>query len=402
MRVLLSKWSLFIVLLSSLTHAGLDTAFANDAGNLGCDPYHLSISGPIRELSDDINNLDEDRTIEGIVILVDFEDRRQVQSDPAKLVRVFEMVSDFYLQVSEGYIRINWTMFERVIRLPERVKEYQAGARGSIGTAKIVVDAQKILFADNPRANPDYVVVVTPSSTLKSEVTTSISYLDRNEGIVNSSLLSSDFWTSKASWTIAAHELGHAFGLLDLYSYESAYQLSQGNGAYLEQFQFMKVYDLMNWPMSKSPTFTMWNRIRLSEKLSSRIICFAGKDSEYRLIPINRKQEGYKAIMIPLSEFKVLMVEVRDDISYDSAISKSDVGVITYVVDPTKGSGMGPLKIDCRRARKAKKNECSLKQGQSRIIEGMLISVLESSVSEHVVAVREVGQIALKKLGVGF
>jgi hypothetical protein len=292
--------------------------------------------------------------------------------------------------MSEGDIQFNWLNYQNTVSLYKDTISYNANFRGNVGVAQIIVDVQKRLKEEIDISELEFILVVAPSSTLRNEISNSIAYLDRGQGIINSTFLASDFWKFGGDWTIVAHEIGHAFGLLDLYNLDAAQLLSEGRATYFDQFVFMKSYDLMNWPGSSSPSFVMWNRFQLVPALSHRIACFKKELKDYKLISVNSIKPGIKAVLIPLSNFRFLMIEARDNFGVDASTGSSDVGVITYVVNLLSESGKGPIRIDCSKAMNSKYAECGLKTGHSRLIEGVRVTRERSSKLEiRISVVRE-------------
>jgi len=352
-----------------------------------CNPYKENVTDTHREYSDGVVNLQSGKTIKGLIVFVEFENRRKVASDLKKLLKVAKSVTNFYAAMSENAIMFEWQTYKNAIKLHKDVSNYEANFRGNPGVAQIIVDVQNAIRRLEDIDQWDFILVVTPSSTLRSEVSNSVAYLNRGEGIVNSAILASDFWKSGHDWRIVAHEIGHAFGLLDLYSLEAALLVSEGKAAYFDQFSFMKSYDLMNWPSSSSPSFLMWNRIQLSSWQFSRIVCFKDKVTKYRLISVNSDEPGFKAIFALLSDSRVLIVEVRDNKGVDFNIDKSDMGVITYVVDLRTESGKGPLRIVCNQVNNAQTSNCGLKSGQSRVIAGFRVTLERTELGQYIVSV---------------
>jgi hypothetical protein len=354
---------------------------------LECDPYKYSSVKLLREYSDDIVNLKPGEPINALIAFVGFEDRKAVEADRSKLTKISKKVGDFYYQMSEGGISFNWFLHPTTTQLGKSIATYNASSRGNFGSAQIIEDTQIRLRKEIDIDDLDLVLVVTPSTTLRSEVSNSIAYLNRGNGIMNSAILASDFWKSEGNWQIVAHEIGHAFGLLDLYNLETANLISEGRASYFDQFEFMKAYDLMNWPNANSPSLVLWNRFQMDSTLSSRIICFKEGVKKYRLVSINSSKPGFKGVLVPLLNSRVMMIEVRDNIGVDAKIGKSDLGVITYVVNLNTESGKGPIRVNCSNAQKSKFSNCGLKAGQSRIVEGFKVAIEKYSKAELILSI---------------
>lgn len=363
--------TMFLILTTSnATHASI---------TLACNSYKIETTSFSREYSDGIENLSAGAPIEALIVFMEFQNRRAIQADRNKLLRVSAKVSDFYYQMSENSIHINWHLHQESLNVGRNSVEYQANSREEMGAIEIIVDIQKMIQQIMDISMWDFILVITPSSTLSSEVSKSVAFLDRGQGLINSALLASDFWKAANSWQIVAHEIGHAFGLLDLYSLEAAKQIIDRKATYFDQFKFMKSYDLMNKPNTSAPGFVMWNRLQLVPSLSHRLDCFRKGVNFYGLVSINSTKSGYKGILVPLSDSRILMIEVRDNLGVDSNIGYYDLGVITYVVDLGVESGMGPLRIDCSKPLNSNFSNCGLKTGQSRLIEKLRITLVSSS-----------------------
>jgi hypothetical protein len=385
---LLATFRLFLLSTFLLSNLFLTQSFSADSSNvLECDPYRRSESLLSREYSDEIVNLEAGAPIDVLIVFVEFENRRALYSDFKILSKVSKKVSEFYSDMSEGEIWFNWHAHQEVIQVGKNTNTYRANFQGNAGVALIIEDVQKILARDIDIHEMEYLLIVTPSTTLSSELSTSIAYLDRGVGIVNSAILASDFWNAGGDWKIVAHEIGHGFGLLDLYSTASAQLVSTGKASLSSQFEFMKSYDLMNSPNARSPSFVMWNRFQLVPSLSSRIICYQSDIVRYRLVSINSTESGFKAILVPLSDLKLLMIEVRDDIGMDAKIHNSDLGVITYTISLETKSGKGPLRIDCTQASKSKYANCGLKVGHSRSVDGVKVTLTKQRNGEFFASV---------------
>ena len=95
---------------------------------------------------------------------------------------------------------------------------------------------------------------------------------------------------------------------------------------------------------------------------------------------------GTKAIVIPISRTKAVVIESRRAIGIDKALSKS--GALVYVVDSSIQSGLGPVKVfpsdlvNDPRYLKAPRGI-----GESVAVEGINIKVIQSDSSGDTVEI---------------
>ena len=108
---------------------------------------------------------------------------------------------------------------------------------------------------------------------------------------------------------------------------------------------------------------------------NDQIHCMEGKSTSNLITPIGRKT-GLKAVIVPISSTKVLVVESRRAEGVDKNLKKS--GALVYLIDSAIQSGMGPVKIypvdnsDNRRIQSVRA------VGESVTIEGINVTVKSS------------------------
>ena len=73
-----------------------------------------------------------------------------------------------------------------------------------------------------------------------------------------------------------------------------------------------------------------------------QIVCSDQSDFTQLISPV-QTGGGIKAIMLPLSPTKLIVVESRRAIGIDKSIKKT--GALVYVVDSSKQSGFGPIQL---------------------------------------------------------
>jgi hypothetical protein len=145
--------------------------------------------------------------------------------------------------------------------------------------------------------------------------------------------------------------MGHTMNLPDLYSHATP-------------TGFTRPFSAMDFITSEAPEFLAWERWQLGWLDESQIVC-EPPDGEYTLEPIETVG-GTKALMIPLSDTRLVVVESRRALGLDAGLS--DPGAIAYVVDSTIATGQGPIRV--------LNNQQTLGVGESVEVEGIRIDVV--------------------------
>jgi M6 family metalloprotease-like protein len=274
--------------------------------------------------------------INALIIPVDFPDVPG-QGDPEELFRVMtdESAKFFYSQ-SDGRVQFNFQSLDSWLRAPFKSDAYRLGSwnQGDSGGYFSAVLALADPLVDYSLF--DVVYVLSPKET----PATSIAYgpafpsmpgdepMMTNEGLVrNGTISGADSWQNfpGAGWKWMTHETGHLFGLHDLYTVSIP-------GTYGS-------WDLMslNWSTA-AIAINAWNRYIQGWLTESQVRCLEPKDLaspvETLITPLEREADGIKAVMIPLSSKKILVMESRRSEGYDS-LSDEQAGLLVYTVDMT-------------------------------------------------------------------
>lgn len=125
------------------------------------------------------------------------------------------------------------------------------------------------------------------------------------------------------------HETGHNLGLIDLYSY--------GGG-----HPFVGGFDLMGNIAGAAPEYMAYHRWMLEWLDDAQIFCQQTAEETVYLTPIE-KAGGVKAAMVPVGPTKVVVVESRRAVGYDTNLPKE--GALVYVVDSSISTGQGGIKV---------------------------------------------------------
>jgi hypothetical protein len=162
-------------------------------------------------------------------------------------------------------------------------------------------------------------------------------------------------------------------GLVDLYAFKTENPNNPSDG-----FRFTGEFSYMGLGSyeSNSPSLLAFERWNLGWITDSQIECVKTNSFSKLITPIE-VTGGTKAIIVPISRTKAIVIESRRPIGIDKALSKS--GALVYLVDSSIQSGYGPVKVypsDVVNDPKYLKSPRAL--GESVTIEGVTIKVTKS------------------------
>jgi len=143
-------------------------------------------------------------------------------------------------------------------------------------------------------------------------------------------------------WKVLAHEVGHNFGLADLYAVAN-------NSEKIDSFggNTSGPWDLMGTLSSPGNEMSFWSRWLLGWLKDSQVNCItdASSASATSLSSIGINDGQAKGIVIPLSRYTALLIESRRSVGFDSRLLADETGLLVYKIDTRISSGAGPIKI---------------------------------------------------------
>jgi hypothetical protein len=119
-----------------------------------------------------------------------------------------------------------------------------------------------------------------------------------------------------------------------------------------------------------------WERWLLSWLDDTQVVCLNGREVKAVLNPVS-VFGGQKMIVVPLSDTRALVVEVRRRGGFDEKLSKE--GPLVYVVDTNQQNGYGGIKIVPINEDDWSKSSLPLDIGKTIEFEGITISYLSRS-----------------------
>ncbi len=332
----------------------------------------------------DSSRLRSEGTVVATVIMVDFSDA-EAEMTPEEAFEMISGATDTFAEMSYG--RLDYTL-EPVFhwyRMSKESTEYRLNTYED--HFEYIQEAVDLANADVDFSSTDSLVILSnPDTTGLGEAGPAMSVsegygviADGNE-MLNIATSAHDLNTWGSIWL--NHEVTHNLGLVDLYAYDD-------NSDWYDSIRFTGDYSYMGFNSfeSNSPGLTAWERWLLGWVDDDQMIC-ANPYSEGEItetLTAIGKDGGTKAVVIPLSETKVAVIESRRDDGIDENLFKT--GALVYTVDTTLASGKGPIKVfpssdDDRRFLKSTRSE-----GESVTVEGVHFEVLSSDKNSDTIRV---------------
>ena len=127
---------------------------------------------------------------------------------------------------------------------------------------------------------------------------------------------------------------------------------------------------------SNAPGYQAWERWLLDWLDDSQIHCMTEQSTTQLITPVERSG-GLKAVIVPISPSKVVVIESRRPEGVDKNLKKS--GALVYVVDSSVQSGFGPVQVFPAEKSDPRRLNSPRAAGESITIEGVVITVLSST-----------------------
>ena len=342
--------------------------------------------------------------IRALVVPVDFPDVQGVDNTVTFFSPIVQEVSNFYLAQSYGKLAFDFDIVPNWVRMPfsstqfgmgvavaapGQQQESAIGKGDAHGYALAMINAtdgpvdysqyEEVYFLV-PKEMPLSGVGWGPTETNPNWTSTGIvlnaatgaAPMYRNEqlGVVGS------------TWKWMIHETGHTLGLFD--------------EDYLHQSQTLGYYSTMsnNWS-NNAIELTSWDRYLQGWLPESQIACtplstLAQGPKTNNLSAVERQDSRLKAIMVPLSTSKILVIESRKSEGFDN-ISDVNQGVLVYTVDMTLGTLQGGYVMQKRVGTKLSSLEDGLlKTNDHIVVAGVKVTVLSVSTAGDIVQIEAV------------
>lgn len=275
--------------------------------------------------------------VRATVVFVDFPDMTSRPTPEAALSLVVPRATEIFKEISYGRLNymiepnLNWFMMSK----PSTAYSYST-FRSHHDFVKEVIS---LADPTTDFSKTDSLIVITNPLQRALSFGPAITF-PASEGFIadgrlinNGTTSGSDISYWGAAWL--NHEIGHSFGLVDLYAYGVAPD---------QTFKFTGEFSLMglNDERSRAPGLLAWERFVIGWLDQSQLVCAPSGVGTYNLSPV-ATAGGTKAVVIPTGATTALIVESRKPIGIDGKLSKS--GLLVYRVDTSVQSGRGVVQV---------------------------------------------------------
>ena len=370
-------------------------------------------------------------TVRVAVLFMDFPNAQANHSTQIEADLGLNWAESYLEAQSYGLLDVEFVPLHRWLRAPNAYQHYlvpDALGRRSLATAASV-EAVRLADPEVDFSRFDSVMVVTPSSHFNGG--NASFQINTDEGSVAGTAMVGDtpreLQQEPRRWgRVAAHELLHNLGLLDMYPYNPRDEPSDppdGKVWLQTWFGLMGLrVDLpavpsdprlrVNWvhpngyrgssfvaSLSASEMLT-WSRWQLGWLDSAQVSCITGKQATVALAPAAEPGDNLVMAAIPLSATEVIVVESRRKIAYDAPVQETfpdgvvakaptlkTEGVLVYIVDTSLGSGQLPVKVAQDNGNGTTEQYPILEVGQSVTIRGYTITVESGTDVTHTVVI---------------
>lgn len=313
-------------------------------------------------------------TVTTIVLFVDFSDAPASQTPEEVFSLISPSAEKFFSDISYGVMNYVLEPHFTWLRLSQPSSFYGAAIGSYEGHLNFIQETVNLADADVDFSAADSVLVMVPPQA--SDVgygpafggNPGVGYTADGRVFSNGVTSGADLLNWGYLWL--NHETGHTMLLPDLY----AYQYDSAN--YEDQHRFVGGFRLMGFIAGNAPEFLAFERWNLGWLEDSQIVCQL-TGTETTTLSAIEAAGGTKAVIVPISSNKVLVIESRRALGYDTNLIKA--GALVYTVDTSVFSGEGTIQIFPRLENDPYLDYSPLAVGESVTVDGVTVTVLEAA-----------------------
>ena len=277
------------------------------------------------------------------VVMVDFPDAPASMTPTDAFARISQS-ADVFNEMSYGKLSYTFKPQLKWYRMSKKSTDYVAGGWTFIKHREYITEAAKLADVDIDFSKTDSLIILAnPDSTGIGNSGPAFAAIRKNgitldgKYISNGATSAYDLNNWKSIWL--NHEVTHTLGLVDLYASTQSNPANRYDGfRYTGEFSYMGFSSYE----SNAPSLFAFERWNLGWINDSQIKCLKDAKSTELISPV-QTSSGVKAVVIPISRTKAVVIESRRAIGIDKNIAKS--GALVYVVDSSIQSGQGPVRV---------------------------------------------------------
>ena len=277
------------------------------------------------------------------VVMVDFPDAPASMTPTDAFARISPS-ADVFNEMSYGKLSYTFKPQLKWYRMSKKSTDYVAGGWTFIKHREYITEAAKLADVDIDFNKTDSLIILANPDARGMGYSGPAFAAIRKNGITldgkyisNGATSAYDLNNWKSIWL--NHEVTHTLGLVDLYASTQSNPANRyDNLRYTGEFSYMGFSSYE----SNAPSLFAFERWNLGWINDSQIKCLKDAKSTELISPV-QTSGGVKAVVIPISRTKAVVIESRRAIGIDKNIAKS--GALVYVVDSSIQSGQGPVRI---------------------------------------------------------
>ncbi len=314
-----------------------------------------------------------------MVLFVDFDDVPATKLVDSIFAIINPIVPNFFEEISYGRMELNLNPHMEWLRLSKPSAHYGAGIykgqshldfiQEAVDLANDKVDFSEthtVLVISNPEAK-----AIALGPTFKSR---DPDYHIKADGASISTGITSGYDLNYWGGIWLAHEMGHTFGLPDLYHF--------GNEKWNK---YVGTMGLMGVCDAKAPGYFAFERWVLGWIDDDQIYCHESGEVTVEIEAIE-KTGGTKAVVVSIDSTTALVVESRRKLGFDKHMPKE--GALVYVVNTALPGGSGPIQIKPGVDNGKMMEDAPMLEGDIYSYENVLISVLKSNADSDIVHIK--------------
>ncbi len=326
-------------------------------------------------------------TVNATVIMVDFSDAPATMTPQAAFAKISGATATFS-EVSYGQLNYSFNPQYKWYRMSKPSTQYAPLTQSFLFHRAYIAEAAALADSEVDFSATDNIVILSNPDARGLGMAGPAFAAIRGNGLTldgkyisNGATSAYDLNTWKSPWL--NHEITHTMGLVDVYAATRENAANRyDNHRYVGEFSYMGFSSFDG----NAPSLFAFERWNLGWLEDSQIVCSSAKEISQLITPV-QSAGGIKAVIVPLSRTKALVVESRRAIGIDSKIAKT--GALVYIVDSSVQSGYGPVKVyPSSVSTDPRYLQAPRAVGESVTVEGITVSVTSASSAGDTVSIR--------------